>query len=69
MSKDSTIAVTLTADEAMSLAQLVKRLLRNNLGPASSGGLDLVTPNELLDSDIALTKLRGVLDDAGYSAR
>lgn len=69
MRHDPKISLELTASEAASLSHLVKRLLRNELGPVSSGGLDLVTPNDALDTDVALTKLRGALDDAGFSVR
>lgn len=58
--------LTLTADEAWSLAQLLKRVEMRDIGPKD---MSLVTAHEKDDAENALIVLRKSLDAAGYSPR
>lgn len=67
--RDVVLTVVLQPVEAAALSQLVKRLLRNNLG---RGGLDLADPHQPGDADdmaSALHILRRTLADEGYDPR
>ena len=60
-----TIRLALTEQEAIDLAQLIKRLARRSLG---KDDLNLVTPEEEY-AEAALFVLRDSLADAGYAPR
>lgn len=60
------LSLTLTADEAWSLAQLLKRIEMRDIGPKD---LSVVTIQEKEDAGKALNALRKALNSAGYSPR
>lgn len=63
------INILLNEREAWALAQITKRLDRNNIGPASTGGLDLIEEHEKYEAELALTALSKSLARAGFAPR
>jgi hypothetical protein len=66
MADDVVITMTLSGEQAEGLAQLVKRLHRRNLGKAD---LNLVSATEQAGAEEALSKVRAVLEEAGFDPR
>lgn len=60
------LSVTLTADEAWSLAQFLKRIEMRDIGPKD---LSVVTIQEKECAEKALNSLRKSLNSSGYSPR
>lgn len=58
--------ITISNDEAWSLAQLLKRLQTRDIGPSD---LSVVTNQEKPDAEKALAALRKALRDSGCSPR